>query len=242
MIQTYVHIRFLVNPFINMINKIVLCITVILVSVSIVYCKGANEQDVHDITEPFGEPKLGEVVGPASQFAKEVTGIFFLNEEQFRDLLSVKEVESVLKEKEELQEYAFTDIKILLDSRVDTQRVAVQQVFPLDSGYSVFFGNNQETKSIRLAVLDMKSLVDATHQYEEIKNSTEPPLQVMESPIGHASAEIDANIAELGSNIVFIKADKLITLHTIMPEGESPLTDLEGLRQLARIIEKKLDN
>ena len=242
MIQTYVHLRLLVSQFINMINKIILCITVILLSLSIVYCRDGDDQDELNITELSGEPNLGEVVGPGSQFAKEVTGIFFINEDQFRNLLSLKEVESVLKEKEELQEYAFTDIKMLLDSRVDTQRVAVQQVFPLDSGYSVFFGNNQGTKSIRFAVLDMKSLVDATHQYEEIKNSTEPPLQVMESPIGHASAEIDANIAELGSNIVFIKADKLITLHTIMPEGELPLTDLEGLRQLARIIEKKLDN
>ena len=168
--------------------------------------------------------------------------IFFINEDQFRNLLTLDEVESIVKVKEELQEYAFTDIKMLLDSRVDTQRVAVQQVFPLDSGYSVFFGNDQETKSIRLAVLDMKTLVDATHQYEEIKSSTEPALQVMESPIGHASAEIDANIAGLGANIVFIKGDKLITLHTIMPEGELPLTDLEGLRQLARIIEQKLDN
>ena len=211
-------------------------------SLSIVYCRSDNDQDVLDITEQSGEPKLGEVVGPASQFAKEITGIFFMNEDQFRNLLTLDEVESILKIKEDLQEYAFTDIKMLLDSRVDTQRVAVQQVFPLDSGYSVFFGNDQETKSIRLAVLDMKTLVDATHQYEEIKSSTEPALQVMESPIGHASAEIDANIAGLGANIVFIKGDKLITLHTIMPEGELPLTDLEGLRQLARIIEQKLDN
>ena len=229
------------NLFIHMINKRFTYIIVSLLSLSLVYCNDDRGGNIVSPDQPSEQPKIGEVVGPASQFAKQVTGMFFINEDQFMNLLSLEEVESVLIEKEELQQYAFTDIKMLLDSRIDTQRVAVQQVFPLDSGYSVFYGNKQETKSIRFAVLDMNTLVDATNQYEEIKSSTEPPLQVMESPIGHASAEIDANIAGLGSNIVFIKGDKLITLHTIMPEGELPLTGLEGLRQLARIIEQKLD-
>ena len=167
---------------------------------------------------------------------EEDSGPVFLTEEGFRALLTVEDIESVLREEADLKTAEFIDLKQVLDER------GVQQMFPLDSGFSIFFVNEDETKSIRLGVFDMKSLVGATSQYEEVKANTEPELEVMIPPIGNASSQMEANANGIGSNVVFLRADKLVTLHTGAPEGSEALTDLAGLRELARIIDGRLSN
>ena len=116
----------------------------------------------------------------------------------------------------------------------------VQQTFPMDSGFSIFFINHDGSKSVRLGVFDLESTVAASNQYEEIKEQTAPELEVMTTPIGHASAQMVANAAGIGSNIVFLRSDILVTLHTGMPEGAEPLTDIAGLRDLAKIIDQRI--
>lgn len=167
-------------------------------------------------TEPFG-----------------VVGVI-LTEEDFRSLLTLQEVEGVLKEKSTLKESQFIDIKKLTDER------GAQQTFPLDSGYSIFYVNKDESKSVKLGVLDLESLVAASNQYEEVKELTHPEMEIMDPPIGHASAQMIANANGIGSNVVFLVSDLLITLHTGMPDGTEPLTDQAGLRELAKLIEGRL--
>ena len=157
-----------------------------------------------------------------------------LTAEQFRSLLTVQEVQEVLTESQGLKETQFLDIKKLMDSR------DVQQTFPMDSGFSIFFINHDGSKSVRLGVFDLESTVAASNQYEEIKEQTAPELEVMTTPIGHASAQMVANAAGIGSNIVFLRSDILVTLHTGMPEGTEPLTDIAGLEELAKIIDQRI--
>ena len=154
--------------------------------------------------------------------------------EQFRSLLTVREVQKVLTENQGLKETQFLDIKQLLENR------DVEQTFPMDSGFSIFFVNHDGSKSVRLGVFDLESSVAASNQYEEIKEQTAPELEVMTTPIGHASAQMVANAAGIGSNIVFLRSDILVTLHTGMPEGTEPLTDLAGLRALAKLIDERI--
>ena len=165
---------------------------------------------------------------------EEDAGPTFLTGDDFRTLLAVEDIEPVLRERADLKTAELIDLKKMLDAR------GVQQMFPLDSGFSIFFVNESETKSIRLGVFDMKSLVGATSQYEEVKANTEPELEVMVPPIGNASSQMEANAGGIGSNVVFLRGDKLVTLHTGVPEGEDALTDLAGLRELARIIDERL--
>ena len=65
-------------------------------------------------------------------------------------------------------------------------------------------------------------------------------MQVMDSPIGDASFEIEVNAQGIGSMLVFIKGDKLVSLHTAQPEGEGPLLSLEGLEDLADLVASRL--
>lgn len=177
-----------------------------------------------------------EPAGPPSTTLEEDPGPVFLTEEDFRALLTVQDIEPVLREPADLKTAEFIDLKKMLDER------GVQQMFPLDSGFSIFFVNEEATKSIRLGVFDMKSLVGATSQYEEVKANTEPELEVMIPPIGNASSQMEANADGIGSNVVFLRADKLVTLHTGVPDGAKALTDLAGLRELAKVIDGRLSN
>ena len=112
------------------------------------------------MSESTPEPKSA---GPISTATEEPPGPTFLTEEEFRALLTVQDIEPFLQDKADLKATQFIDLKQMLDQR------GVQQMFPLDSGFSIFFVNEDETKSIRLGVFDMRSLVDATNQYEEVK-------------------------------------------------------------------------
>ena len=199
----------------------------LLASLLLVYCSDGNGI----VPEPT--PASSE---PLTSIAEEDSGPVFLTEDEFRALLTADDIEPVLREQADLKTAEFIDLKKVLEER------GVQQMFPLDSGFSIFFVNEDETKSIRLGVFDMKSLVGATSQYEEVKANTEPELEVMIPPIGNASSQMEANADGIGSNVVFLRADKLVTLHTGVREGEDALTDLAGLRELARIIDGRLSN
>ena len=180
------------------------------------------------------EPTTGEAAKAAPTAEPfGVVGVI-LTEEDFRSLLTLQEVEGVLKEKLTLKESQFIDIKKLTDER------GVQQTFPMDSGYSIFYVNEDESKSVKLGVFDLESLVAASNQYAEVKDLTHPDMEIMDPPIGHASAQMVANANGIGSNVVFLVSDLLVTLHTGMPDGTEPLTDQAGLRELAKLIEGRL--
>ena len=186
----------------------------------------STESDVvEEQTSPTEEPEAKE---PEALVGAVLTA------EEFRSLLTVQDVQGVLTESQGLKETQFLDIKQLLDNR------DVEQTFPMDSGFSVFFVNHDGSKSVRLGVFDLESTVAASNQYEEIKEQTAPELEVMTEPIGHASAQMVANAAGIGSNIVFLRSDILVTLHTGMTEGTEPLTDIAGLRDLAKIIDERI--
>ena len=208
----------------------------------------ATEQErdvVEEQTSPTEEPEAEEpeaeepeaedpeAEDPEAEDPEALVGAV-LTAEQFRSLLTAQEVQEVLTESQGLKETQFLDIKKLMDSR------DVQQTFPMDSGFSIFFINHDGSKSVRLGVFDLESTVAASNQYEEIKEQTAPELEVMTTPIGHASAQMVANAAGIGSNIVFLRSDILVTLHTGMPEGTEPLTDIAGLEELAKIIDQRI--
>lgn len=194
---------------------------------------GTQTASITEESSPTAEPVI--VTGDSSPTAKP-DGLVgpILTAEEFRSLLTVQEVQGVLTESQGLKETQFLDIKSLIDDR------DVEQTFPMDSGFSLFFVNHDGSKSIRVGVFDLESPVAASNQYEEVKDQTAPELEVMEPPIGHASAQMEANAAGIGSNIVFLRSDILVTLHTGMPEGTEPLTDLAGLRELAKLIDQRI--
>ena len=58
--------------------------------------------------------------------------------------------------------------------------------------------------------------------------------------LGEASAKVEVNAQGIGSIVVFLKGDKVVSLHTAQSEGQEPLRSLESLEELAELVASRL--
>jgi hypothetical protein len=155
-----------------------------------------------------------------------------LTEERFKTLLTVEDIETVLISMTVLKT-EFFDYKKMAES------VDPVQVVNMDSWYGMGFVTEDGKKGYTFSIINFGSQTSAQDHLEKVTAET-LGLEIMNLPIGDASAEVEVNAQGIGSIIVFIKGDKLIQLHTAMPAGEEALVDLEGLEELVRIVEARL--
>ncbi|MFQ5969190.1 MAG: hypothetical protein ACE5J2_01660 [Nitrososphaerales archaeon] len=151
-------------------------------------------------------------------------------EEHFKTLLTKEDVEKVLTSHVEL-DTKFHDMKKIAES-VDPEQVA-----NMDSFYNLSFNSKNRTGSLSFSMIDFDSQTSAQKHFGTIK-SVMPGSQIMDPPIGDASFEVEVNTQEVGSFVIFIKADKVIELHTA--SLAEPIVDLKGLEGLAKIVEERL--
>jgi hypothetical protein len=155
-----------------------------------------------------------------------------LTEDQFKTLLTVEDIESVL-----------TSVVVLntefFDYKKPAESVDPAQVVNMDSWYGMGFNTQDGMKSLTFSVIDFDSQTSAQDHFEKTTAQT-PGLEIMSLPIGDASAEVEVNAQGIGSIVVSIKGDKFIQLHTAMPVGEEAFVDLEGLEELVRTAESRL--
>ena len=187
-------------------------------------CSGGGEAE-----DPADKSLIGQ-----TQYLVQPPASFTMSESFFLSLLTAEDIDRVMDAAVPLKA-ELHDFKDITESVVGTP-----QVFPMDSGYALEFATEDGESGVWLGVVDLESTTAAAGQYDLVKRQTIPAPEIMVPPIGHASAELESETGKIGSNIVFFKRDKLVTLHTTRPEGEQPLIDLEGLRTLARLVEQKL--
>ena len=118
-------------------------------------------------------------------------------------------------------------------------QVDPSQVEKMDSWYGLTIEAADGGPGITFSVIDFDSTSSARDHLGKTKSET-PGMQDMASPIGDASLEIEVNAQGIGSMPVFIKGDKLVSLHTAQSEGEAPLLSLEGLEDLADLVASRL--
>lgn len=167
------------------------------------------------------------LVGCQSQ--SEQDGI--ITEEQFRKLLTVEDVENVLVSGAELN-VTFYDYKKL------TESTNPQQVANMNSFYGLSFQADGGISSLTFSVIDFDSQTPSDNHYEKMILDT-PGLENMALPIGDSSAEVEVNTQGIGSIIVFIAGDRIVSFHTTMSEGKSPIVDLNALDELARLVDER---
>ncbi len=155
-----------------------------------------------------------------------------LTEKQFKALLTVEDIESVLTSMV-VFETEFRDYKKMAES------VDPAQVEDMDSWYGMAFVAEDRMKSLTFNVIDFDSQTSAQDRFEKTRAEI-PGLEIMNLSIGDTSAEVEVNAQGIGSIILFREGDQLIELYTVMPAGEETLVDLEGLEELARIAESRL--
>ena len=155
-----------------------------------------------------------------------------LTEDKFTDLMTIEDVETHLTAKVSLKA-EFRNYKDLA-GRADSS-----QVGNMNNWYGLTIEAADGGPGLTFSVIDFDSTSSAQTHLEETISET-PGMRVMDSPIGDASFEIEVNAQGIGSMLVFIKGDKLVSLHTAQPEGEGPLLSLEGLEDLADLVASRL--
>ena len=157
-----------------------------------------------------------------------------LTENSIRRLLTIGDVEKVLTTVVPLMTQLY-DYKKQLAS-ADKARASN---LDMDGFFGLSFQTPDGMKAITVTVSDPTYTASVKDQFDKLRFSI-PKLEVMEDPVGDASARAEVNVGGIGSTILFVKGDKSVQLHTTQPDSESPLTSLDGLERLARIVAQRL--
>ncbi len=152
--------------------------------------------------------------------------------EAFRALLAIEDVYDGLLDPSERLDTELRDFKEM------AERIEPAQVEKIDSWYGLTLEAADGTKGMTFSVIDFDSESAALDHYGTM--TSEPGLQGMASPIGEASAQVEVNANGIDSMLVFLKGDKVVSLHTAQPEGQEPLLSLESLEELAELVASRL--
>ncbi len=155
-----------------------------------------------------------------------------ITEEGFKSLLAEKDIEKVLDSQVNITT-KFIDFKKMMESTNSSD------VIHINSFYGLNFQTEDGMKVITFLVIDFDSISSAQQHFQKVKNEAE--LENMKTSIGDSSLEKEFNSKGMGSAVVFEKENKVIQLHTTMPDNEKPLTNLKGLEELAKIVDERLN-
>ena len=112
------------------------------------------------------------------------------------------------------------------------------QVVNMDSWFAVTFESQDRFRGLVFSVIDFNSSRAAQDHFDRVVSET-PGLTVMEVPIGDISANAVFNSQGIGSILMYRQADIFVSLHTAQPHGVEPLTPIEGLEELAQIVQER---
>jgi hypothetical protein len=180
---------------------------------------------LHSVLEGLPGPQFaGAVPDPAVDQG--------LTEETFSALLSVDDV--VARTGGSVRpSSAINDLKEM------ARRVDSAQVEHMDSWYGMMFTVGDTSQGMTFLVIDFDSESAARAHYGTA-TAEDTMMEVMPTPIGEASAQLELNVQMIGSMLVFVQGDKFISVHTAQPDGVDPLVSLEGLEVLARLVADRL--
>ena len=150
-------------------------------------------------------------------------------EESFKTLLTEEDVRGVVTTEVALTSQFF-------DYKARAEGVDSTQVEKMDSWYGLVFAAAGGARGITFAVIDFDSTPSAQGHFETIKSDASPEMREMDAPIGDVSIEVEVNAQGIGSMLVFIKGDRLVSLHTAQPDDQEPLVSLAGLKELAELV------
>ena len=160
------------------------------------------------------------------------TSGFVLTEDKFRDLITVDDVETRLSVKVSLKAE-------LRDFKEMAGRADPSQVEKVGSWYGMTIEAADGGPGMTFSVVDFDSESSAEDHFVAVMSETSV-LRLMTPPIGDISGQVEVNAEGIGSMLVFMSGDKLVSMHTMQSEGQSPLVSLEDLEELAALVVSRL--
>ena len=187
-----------------------------------------GEQFVEAVRQEVGRNSLGE----SSINMNPTTSGVLLTEADFRDLITIEDVERRLSAKVSLKAE-------LRDFKEMAGRADPTQVQNMDSWYGMTIEAADGGPGMTFSVVDFDSRSSAEDHFIAVMSETSV-LRQMTPPIGTISGQVEMNAGGIGSMLVFMSGDKVVSMHTTQAEGQSPLLTLEDLEELAALVVSRL--
>lgn len=94
------------------------------------------------------------------------------------------------------------------------------------------------TRGMTLTVIKFDSVGAAESRFDLMRQGM--PGDVAVGSLGPRSYEVVVDSGGVGSFVVFQKGVNVISVHTAMPEGETPVQDVDELASIAKMVNAKL--
>lgn len=175
---------------------------------------------------------VGFVISRDSSVEPSSVADTIIDETIFRNLLTQDDVEKALIDETVTLSLEFTDLYAIGNSSLP------DAVADLDSWYGMRFIDSEGENDISLNVIDTVSQDAAEKRMDKLQGAF--GVGPVENIIGERTSGEEINSDSIGSVIFFSQDDKVVVLQTSMLNEQEPVTDFDGLVELAEIISQRL--
>ncbi|MFQ5968378.1 MAG: hypothetical protein ACE5MI_12345 [Acidimicrobiia bacterium] len=155
-----------------------------------------------------------------------------VSEEAFRYLLTLSDVEPLLAAEVQLAT-SYRNFREMAES-VDPAQVA-----RIESWFGWTLESPSSADGLTFTLIDFDSSASASAHFEKMRSSSKAPPDPEES-FGGTAYRVEMNSQGIGSMLVLVKGDKLLSFHTAISEGHPPMVTPEGLDELAELALSRL--
>ena len=150
-----------------------------------------------------------------------------ISEQTFLHLLTADDVEQLLAAEVALTA-SYRDYKEM------AEKVDPAQVVNMDSWFGLTMEPLGSADGLTFTFVDFDSPTSANAHFEMMRSAKKAPPE-SEASFGGTAYRVEMNFLSIGSMLVVVKGDKLLSFHTTISEGQPALLRLEDLDEFAEL-------
>ena len=154
-----------------------------------------------------------------------------VSEQTFLHLLTTRDVELLATEVPLTTSYR--------DFKEMAENADPAQVVNIDSWFGLTLEAPDSADGLAFTLIDFDSPTSASAHFEKMRSAKKARPEA-EAAFGGSAYRVEINFGSIGSMLVVVKGDKLLSFDTVISEGQAPLVTLEGLDELAALVVSRL--
>ena len=155
-----------------------------------------------------------------------------ISEQTFLHLLLAEDVERLLTAEVALTT-SYRNYKEMA-AKVDPAQVA-----NMDSWFGLTMETPGGAEGLTFTIVDFDSPTAASDHFEMMRTAKKAPPE-SEASFGGSAYRAEMNFQGIGSMLVVVRGDKLLSFNTTISEGQPPMVTPEGLDELAALVVSRL--
>ena len=155
-----------------------------------------------------------------------------VSEQTFLHLLIAEDIKQMLSAEAPLTT-SYKDLKEIEGN------VSPGKVVNMDSWFGLTIESDASTDAITFELMDFDSPTSASAYFEKTRFAKKAIPEVVASH-GGSSYSVEMNFVTIGSMLVIVKEDKVLSFQTVKPENQPALFTMENLDELASLVASRL--